>query len=120
MKRLYWVGSSQEDLRRFPRTVKHVAGYALYLAQQGGKHPDAKPLKGFSGAGTLEMIVDCRGDTYRTVYTVSFGKAVYVLHAFQKRSKHGISTPRHEIELIRKRLDMARSHYAGIKDGGDE
>lgn len=74
-KELIWVGSSLKDLREFPEDVKGVMGYALRLAQQGGKHPDAKPLKGFGGAGVLEVVEDDAGDAYRTVYTVKIGSA---------------------------------------------
>src|SRR3712207_5665530 len=104
MRQLVWVGSSLNDLRVFPDEVKRTMGYALYLAQMGGKHPDAKPLRGFGGAGVIEAVEDFAGDTYRVVYTVRFATAVYVLHAFQKKAKRGIATPRQEIELIRARL----------------
>ena len=107
MRDLIWVGSSKEDLGEFPDEVKGVMGYALYLAQLGGKHPDAKPMKGFGGAGVLEVVDDFDGDTYRAVYTVSFSSAVYALHAFQKKSKRGVETPRQEIELIQRRLKRA-------------
>jgi phage-related protein len=70
LKPVIWIGSSRSDLRAFPKPVKDVVGYALYVAQQGGKHPDAKPLNGFGGAGVLEILEDYRGDTYRAVYTV--------------------------------------------------
>jgi phage-related protein len=79
-------------------------GYALFVAQQGGKHVDAKPLRGFGGSGVVEIIKDYRTDTFRAIYTVRFAGAVYVLHAFQKKSKTGRQTPKSEIELIRKRL----------------
>ena len=82
-------------------------GYALYVAQRGGKHGDSKTLSGFSGAGVLEVIRDFRGDTFRAVYTVRFAGAVYVLHAFQKKSKTGRETPRRDIELIQQRLREA-------------
>lgn len=84
MKSLYWVGSSKKDLQSLPADVQDVFGYALHVAQTGGKHTQAKPLKGFGGAGVLEVVEDYIGDTYRAVYTVKFGEAVYVLHAFQK------------------------------------
>jgi phage-related protein len=71
----------------------------------------AKPLKGFGGAGVLEILDDFDGDTYRAVYTVRFTGAVYVLHAFQKKSKHGIATPKAELNLIRQRLRQAREDY---------
>jgi len=103
IKTLAWVGSSQDDLRKFPEEVKDMVGYALYLAQTGAKHPAAKPLKGFTGAGILEIVEDHHGDTYRAVYTVRFGDAVYVLHVFQKKSKHGIATMQKDIDLIKSR-----------------
>jgi phage-related protein len=100
------------DLRRFPRRVRRTFGQALFDAQMGGKHPDAKPLKGFRGAGLLEVVEDHNGDTYRAVYTVQFAGVVYVLHAFQKKSKSGIKTPPEEIEKVRSRLKEAREDYA--------
>ena len=106
-KQIVWIGSSKEDLKKLPAAVKDVFGYGLYLAQTGGKHPDAKPLKGFSGAAVLEIVEDHRGDTYRAVYTVKLADRVYVLHVFQKKSKHGMATPKHEIDLIKERLKRA-------------
>jgi len=111
VKTLYWMGSSLDALRRFPEAVKDIVGYALYLAQESDKHPDAKPLRGFLGSGTLEVVADHQGDTYRAVYTIRFRDAVYVLHAFQKKSKKGIATPKHDMELIRTRLKQAHEHY---------
>ena len=111
-KPLFWLGSSKEDLKAFPDEVQDVMGHALDIAQQGKKHPDAKLLSGFGGAGVLEIVDDYRSDTYRTVYTVRFPGAVYVLHAFQKKSKKGIATPKQDIELIESRLKRAREHYA--------
>jgi phage-related protein len=108
MRPLIWVGSSLDDLRAFPDAVKGVLGYALYLAQMGGKHPDAKPLRGFGDAGVLEIVDDHAGGTYRAVYTVRFPSAVYVLHAFQKKAKRGIATPKQDLDLIRSRLRRAR------------
>lgn len=115
IKQLAWIGSSKRDLLDFPETVKDLMGFALYVAQAGGKHPSAKPLKGFGGAGILEIVEDHHGDTYRAVYTVRFGDAVYVLHAFQKKSKSGIATPQKEIELIKTRLLRALEHHSGKK-----
>jgi phage-related protein len=89
--------------------VQDHMGYALHLAQAGGKHDDAKPLKGFGGAGVLEIVSDHSGDTYRAVYTVKFATAVYVLHAFQKKSKTGSKTPATDMELIRRRLKVAEA-----------
>ncbi len=84
-----FIGSAREDLRRFPEDVRTEFGYAIFAAQEGGKAPKAKPLKGIvPGAGVLEIVEDFDGNTYRVVYTVKFADAVYVLHAFQKKSKH--------------------------------
>lgn len=90
-------------------------GEAIYRAQQGREHPAAKALKGFGGRSVLEVIDDYDGDTYRAVYTIRFAEAVYVLHAFQKKAKKGIATPRHEIELVRRRLKRAEDHFRGIQ-----
>lgn len=108
LKPLVWVGQSKREFLGFPEPVQDIFGYALYVAQSGGKHSAAKPLKGFAGAGVLEVVEDQNGDTYRTVYTVRFDTAVYVLHSFQKKSTRGVATPRHEIELIAERLQWAR------------
>jgi len=109
-KHVLWVGSSKKDLMAMPDEVKSAFGFALYLAQQGKKHQNAKPLKGFSGAGVLEVVEDCLGDTFRAVYTVKISEVIYVLHCFQKKSKRGIETPKQEIDLIRDRLKMAQDH----------
>jgi phage-related protein len=106
-KPVVWVGSSLKDLRRFPDPVQHQVGYAIYVAQCGGKHRDAKVLIGFGGAGVLEVVEDFRGDTFRAVYTVKYADGVYVLHAFQKKSKSGRATPRRDMELIEQRLREA-------------
>jgi phage-related protein len=82
------------------------------FAQLGDKHVDAKVLKGFGGARTLEVTEDHKGSTYRAVYTVKFAGAVYVLHAFQKKSRRGVKTPPREIERIKQRLKAAEEHYA--------
>ncbi|GAA3610265.1 MAG: type II toxin-antitoxin system RelE/ParE family toxin [Gibbsiella quercinecans] len=113
MKPLYWVGSSKKDLQSLPNDVQDVFGYALHLAQSGGKHTQAKPLKGFGGAGALEVVEDFFSDTYRAVYTVKFGDAVYVLHVFQKKSSSGVATPKPDMDKIRKRLKAAESHARG-------
>jgi len=90
-----------------PEDVRRFFGVALFAAQTGGKHDAAKPLKGFSGAGVLEVVEDHDGDTYRAVYTVRFAEAIYVLHIFQKKSKKGIATPKEEITKIKIRLAIA-------------
>lgn len=114
-KPLHWVGSSKKDLLAMPDDVQDVFGFALHQAQEGGKHPQAKPLKGFAGAGVLEVVEDYDGDTYRAVYTVKFGAAVYALHCFQKKSTKGIETPKHDIDLIKARLNAAQAHANGGK-----
>ncbi len=111
LKSVEWVGSSLDDLRKFPEEVQQTMGFALYRAQLGAKHPNAKPLRGFKGSGVLEIVENFDGDTYRAVYTVKFAEWVYVLHAFQKKSKRGIATPKQDIDLIEARLRRARAHY---------
>ncbi|HUJ03342.1 MAG TPA: type II toxin-antitoxin system RelE/ParE family toxin [Rhizomicrobium sp.] len=108
---LRWIGTSRDDLREFPEPVRRRVGGALSEAQLGGKAPYAKPLKGFGGAGVLEIVDDFDGDTYRAVYTVKFAHAVYVLHAFQKKAKRGIATPKSELDLIERRLKRAKADY---------
>lgn len=111
-KALEWIGSSLEDLRGLPVDVRRVFGQALDDAEKGGEHPAAKALKGFGGGrSVLEVVDDYDGDTYRAVYTVRFAGVVYVLHVFQKKSKKGIATPKHEIDLIEARLKRAEAHY---------
>ncbi len=107
-----WIASSLDDLKDFPEEVQEAIGYALYIAQGGEKHLNAKPFKSFRGAGVLEVVEDFDGDTYRAVYTVKFKGVIYVvLHAFQKKSRHGIATPKQDIELIKARFKRAEEHY---------
>jgi phage-related protein len=106
MKQLIFVADSHRVLAEFPASVQRHVGYALYQAQMGGKHIDAKPLKNVA-AGVLEVVSDYRSDTFRTVYTVKLEKAVYVLCAFQKKSKHGIATPKAVMDLVKQRLQRA-------------
>lgn len=111
VKAVAWIGSSYKDFRAFPDPVQDAMGYALYQAQIGAKHESAKPLRGFGGAGVLEIIADHVGDTFRSVYTVKFATAIYVLHAFQKKSKSGIKTRSEDLELIQRRLKAAEVDY---------
>jgi phage-related protein len=104
---LVWMGSSLRDLRGFPRQVRRDIGQALYTAQQGDIDPAARPMKGFGGGSVVEIIADHVGDTWRAVYTVRYTEAVYVLHAFQKKSKRGIGTPKRDVALIHQRLAEA-------------
>ena len=115
LRPIIWIGSSYRDFRRFLDAVQSRMGYALYVAQQGDRHRDVKPLKGFGGAHVLEIVRDHQGDTFRSVYTVRFAGAIYVLHAFQKKSKSGRATPRTEIELIERRLRDAEVHARGSR-----
>ena len=114
VKPLEWVASSKKALLAMPDTVIDVVGYALHLAQQGLKHNQVKVLKGFCSAGVLEVIEDDDGNAYRAIYTVRFGNAVYVLHCFQKKSHKGISTPKHEMDIVEARLKLARQHAEGV------
>ncbi len=119
-KPLVWVASCKKDLRSFPADVQDVLGYALDLAQRGGKHPDAKPIKGFGG-GVLEVVDDYDGETYRAVYTVKYKGTVYAVHAFQKKSKKGAETPKAELAKIEARLKAIESQQRKErkKDGKD-
>ena len=117
LKPVGWIASSLKDIKTFPVEVQKEFGFALFEAQKGGKHPDAKPLKGFSGAGVLEVVENHDGDTFRAVYTVRFKDVVYVLHCFQKKSKSGIATPKQDIELIKSRLrDAEERHKEWLKN----
>jgi phage-related protein len=111
LKPVRWIGRSKDDLSAFPTETRRQVGYALHLAQAGDKHPSAKPLHGFSGAGVLEVVEASAGDTYRAVYTVRFAEVVYVLHCFKKKSKQGVKTPKHDIDLIRERLRRAEEDH---------
>jgi len=113
-KSIYWMGSSKKDLGGMSEEVQDTFGYALHLAQIGQKHEAAKPLKGFGSAGVLEVVENWSGDTFRAVYTVRFGDAVYVLHCFQKKSHSGSETPKEDMEKIRSRLKAARDHAEGV------
>ena len=108
---MIWIGSSLSDIKSFPAEVRDVIGFALYQVQVGRKSPSAKPLTGFGGASVLEVVDDHQGDTYRAVYTVKFSDWIYVLHAFQKKSKKGTATPKPELDLIKKRLKVAEEDY---------
>lgn len=110
-KPIAWIGSSKEDLFDLPRKIQREFGYALYLAQIGLVHTNVKPLSGFGGRGVLEVVEDDAGGTYRAVYTVKFKEAIYVLHAFQKKSKKGKETPQEEMEIIKKRLKIAEQRH---------
>jgi phage-related protein len=111
LKPLVWIASARKDFDAFPVSVHREVGYALHLAQTGRKHEQTKVLKGFGDAGVLEVLSSFDGDAYRTVYTVRFESAVYVLHAFQKKSKSGIATPKQDLDLVRKRLKLAKQDH---------
>lgn len=109
LRPLFWEGSAKKDSQTFPAAVKDTMGYALELAQRGEKHIAAKPLRGFGGAGVLEVVDDYDGDTYRAVYTVRLRSGVYVLHTFQKESHGGVRTDPQDIALVRRRLRDAEA-----------
>lgn len=113
---LEWIASSHKDLMALPTDVRRFFGYALSLAQAGDQHDAAKVLKGFGGAGVLEVIDDDAGGTYRAVYTVKFEEAVFVLHCFQKKSKEGIATPKHVVDIIRARLKVAEARAKELRN----
>jgi len=117
MKKLEWIGSSKKDLLEFPKDIRKEMGHSLYIAQEGGKHKNAKPLKGFVGAKLLEIVSDDGNGTYRTMYTIEFEEVVYVLHAFQKKSKTGIKTSKQDIDLIEQRYKWAQQKYQKRLDG---
>ncbi|MDZ4100482.1 MAG: type II toxin-antitoxin system RelE/ParE family toxin [Hydrogenophaga sp.] len=108
-KPLAWIGSSKKDLMALPLEVRKFFGHALDFAQRGDKHEAAKVLKGFGGAGVLEIVEDDQDGTYRAVYTVKFAQAVFVLHCFNKKSKRGIETPKEDMDIIRARLKVAEA-----------
>ena len=108
-KPLAWIGSSKKDLMALPLDVRKFFGHALDFAQRGDKHDAAKVLKGFGGAGVLELVDDDQDGTYRAVYTVKFAEAVFVLHCFNKKSKRGIETPKEDMDIIRARLKVAEA-----------
>lgn len=114
---LEWIGSSRKDLLKLPAQVRKLVGYALHFAQQGEQHHAAKVLKGFGGAGVLEVVENDVGGTYRAVYTVRFEEAVFILHCFQKKSKSGIATPKEDMDIIRARLKVAEIRAKEMSDG---
>ena len=114
-KSLEWIGSSHKDLMALPVNVRRLFGFALSLAQSGDKHDAAKVLKGFGGAGVLEVVEDDVGGTYRAIYTVRFAEAVFVLHCFQKKSKRGIATPKDDMDIIHARLKIADAYVKELR-----
>jgi len=111
VKQVIFLGASDDEIRKFPQEVREEIGFSLYVAQCGDKAINAVALTGFGSSMVPEIIVDHMGDTYRSVYTVRFKEAVYVLHAFKKKSKNGRSTPKPEMDLVRQRLKTAQAHY---------
>jgi len=118
-KALVWVGSSRRDMRAMPKEIRRSFGVVLYAVQTGETPPIAKVLKGFGGAGVLELIEDDAGGTYRAVYTVRYATAIYVLHVFQKKSKRGRETPQRDMNLVKERLKRAGElHAMKMKESG--
>ncbi|MCY4139867.1 MAG: type II toxin-antitoxin system RelE/ParE family toxin [Rhodobacteraceae bacterium] len=116
LKPVEWMGSSKADLKRFPNPVQGRMGFAIYRAQLGRRHRDAKPLKGF-GPGVVEGVARHDGDTFRADSPLRLEGAVYVLHAFQKKAKRGIATPKQELDLVRRRVAAAARHYRDAQNG---
>jgi len=116
LKPVVWVGTSKKELKAFPRSVQRDFGQALFTAQAGGLDPAAKPLKGFKGTKVIEIAVSYQTDAYRTIYTVKFGEFIFVLHAFQKKSKTGIKTPQKHINIIKERLAQANLIWQEINN----
>ncbi len=116
-KPLFWIGSSKKDLVGLPVGVRKFFGHALDFAQRGDRHDAAKALKGFGGAGVLEVVEDDASGTYRAIYTVRFAEAVFVLHCFQKKSKSGIATPKEDMNIIRDRLKIAEAVAKELRHG---
>ena len=119
-KPLEWISSSHKDLLALPSDVRRAFGYALSLAQAGDRQNAAKALKGFGGAGVLEVLEDDVGGTYRAIYTVKFEEAVFVLHCFQKKSKRGIATPKEDMDIVRARLRVAGARAKEIRDAKED
>jgi phage-related protein len=116
LRPLFWIGSSKRDYQAFPARVQDNLGFELFLTQTGQHPPSAKPLKGI-GTGTIELVENHDGDTYRAIYTIRFREAVYVLHAFKKKSKRGNKTPQSDIDLIKRRLrDAEQDHAVRFKE----
>lgn len=107
---LFWEGSSKKDFKEFPVPVQKDMGVALFVVQLGRTPESAKSWKGL-GSGVYELVEDHRGDTFRAVYTVRVADAIHVLHAFQKKSKSGISTPQPDVDLIEKRLKAVLARH---------
>ena len=116
-KPIHWVGSAKKDLAAFPGPARREVGFALYLAQLGMRAMQVKALRGFGGASVLEIVVEHESNAFRTVYTVAFPKAIYVLHAFQKKSKSGSATPRADVTTIKRRLAAAVLAYRQATKG---
>lgn len=116
MKKIIWIGSSYEDLKGFPSPVCNAVGYALFFAQTGKKHPHTKVLSGMGNASVVEIRENDVSGTYRLIYTVEIEEHIFVLHAFQKKSKSGIATPKKELEMVKSRLKEAKALYKGLKE----
>ncbi len=120
LKPVVWVASTREDLKSFPREVRRNVGKALDEAQRGSKADAAKPLKGFGGAGVLEVVENFYGDTYRAVYTVRLEGYIFVLHCFQKKAKHGVATTKQDLDLVHRRYRNAMRLHEQLKAQGEQ
>lgn len=113
-----WHGSSKEDFKAFPVSVQKDMGVALFVVQLGGMPPSAKPWHGL-GPGIFELADVSVGNAYRCVFAVRFGDAIHVLHAFQKKSKHGRKTPGPDIAVIKQRWKAVLTQYKHSKNGAE-
>ena len=119
VKELVWIASARRDMRALPKRVRRTFGVALWAVQSGETPPIAKALRGYGGAGVLELIEDDEGGTYRAVYTVRYVTAIYVLHVFQKKSKRGKATPQRDLDVVDRRLKRAAElHAQKMKENG--
>lgn len=118
MKRVIWINSSYKDFMKFPPEVRHMAGYVLHHAQLGKKHEHIKVLSGMGSACIAEIKESGPNGTYRIIYSIEMKGFLFVLHAFQKKSKTGIATPKQELELLKNRITEAKALYAKLQDGG--
>ena len=106
LRPVVWLGNSKKNIQRFPPEVQKLIGDELQLIQLGDMPKDAKPFKGV-GSGVFEIALQYDQEAYRCVQAVQLGRKIYVLHAFQKKSKKGIATPQKDVDLIKKRYKEA-------------
>ena len=107
MRPVVWLGNSRRNIQAFPPDARRIIGGELQLMQYGGMPKDAKPFRGI-GSGVIEIAIRHDGEAYRTVVALQLGRNIYVLHAYQKKSKKGIATPKQDVDLIKQRYKEAK------------